>query len=776
MAGSRWANRAAAAWLAALALGATALAQSQRVTLTLSDAADDGAAAVLDLVLRDGRIEPHGWLSVDGYNRSQHPAAVTVGEVTARQLKCGVRVQVQSDPYAPGGPASYELELQRDGDRWSGSHVGTFIDQRVRGSVAGRAAPSLVVDAPDFAPLAANEHPRLIFRKSDLPKIQQRMATPEGRAMVEMLKTRSPLREASQVTDRHASWMAANWGALWQLTGDRDAAAKARAVLMGDAILKPMPPDRKDIHHATRLLGIALTYDLCHDAWDDEFRRLVGEYLHVAATDLAVGFNEGFRMEAELYDPDPAGHRNAIRMAAVGCAAMAIEGDVDTKGRPFTGLDPLHRAAERHVTNYLRLGITQSGCGMEGAFPRDFALANGILQYMHASRVARGRDLSAVNPYLLAGNVLASRAGGETLDCGLSSISIQASGLWPMGFSSIPAPLRPAMKWAFDRDAGAAGKQHYGCAYPYQAAYALAGYPFEVAARPPGESLPLATGDEEHGHFVLRDRWHASDDAIVELFLNLRSAPMLRSSQRLRGETADLSTGVLNVTGLGAAWLRGFYGPSRLNDAIAADLLYARVRGKQACIGMDLTRTLTVEKARPMLARKATRSSPFPHTQGRLPTIEEVRQFLAATKPAGPAPATRKATIAPRPGISLVRHMAIDLSGECGAPVLIAIVDRADQITAPWRLPLATPVASSSPGQFIAGDAAAANLAGRFLVPSDARLAGGQVPARGEYFLLLTLQRGPAPAVKVEGTGLNARVWVGKRTIAFDGREIVLGP
>ncbi|MGD0900915.1 MAG: hypothetical protein ABR915_24040, partial [Thermoguttaceae bacterium] len=92
-----------------------------------------------------------------------------------------------------------------------------------------------------------------------------------------------------------------------------------------------------------------------------------------------------------------------------------------------------------------------------------------------------------------------------------------------------------------------------------------------------------------------------------------------------------------------------------------------------------------------------------------------------------------------------------------------------------WRLPLAASVASSAPGQLLSGDPRGANLAGRFIVPADARLGGGQIAGKGEYFVVLSLQEGKAPDVKVEGSGLDAKVTVGARTIAFDGRRISLG-
>ena len=744
------------------------------VTLVLQGAADAGTPMALDLTMRGGRFAEDVWATAYGYNLSQQAGTASARQAAGGRVRLSVRLTIEGDPNAPGGLATYEIDLTRQENRFSGSYTGTFIDRPVKGSAAGLASRPLVRIVPGCKPLGPGEHPRLIFRKGDLAELRRRQSTPEGRAMVAMLETRSPLRHPSQVSDRRASWMAANWGVLWQLTGRKDAPRKARDVLMNDVITKPLPGDRKDIHHATRLLGVALTYDLCHDAWDAEFRQLIAEYLRVAALDLADGRYQGFLLGEDLFEPKPWGHRNAIRMACAGCAAIAILGDTGTSNRPLPEVERLVRRAERHVVTYLLLGIDQSGCGLEGPFYKDFALANGVLQFVHAARVALGRELSGVNRFLLAGNIVGAALGdGDAHDFGLASISIQASGLWPMGIGSVPRDLLPAMKWCFDRDVGLAGKQHFGCAYPYQAAYALAGYPFGLSAKPPAEAMPLLVLDPVQGHFLFRNRWQDADDTIVEVYLNLQSRP------RLRLRSGDLTSGVLNVTGLGGQWVRGFVGPSRLNDVVGPELLYSQADGKQAFVGTDLTRLYTVEPPRPGRDRRRP-GAPFKKLSARMPTIGQIREFLATTSPAGQGllatqPAPKEPGEEAKQGIRMVRHLAVDFSGECGAPALIAIVDRCEGVTDPWRIPLRANVARSAPGQFVAGDPDGANLAGRIVSPPDARLSGGRIAAAKEYFVVLTLQRGTPPAARIEGTGLGAKVTLGGRTIAFDGRRIVFG-
>jgi hypothetical protein len=50
--------------------------------------------------------------------------------------------------------------------------------------------------------------------------------------------------------------------------------------------------------------------------------------------------------------------------------------------------------------------------------------------------------------------------------------------------------------------------------------------------------------------------------------------------------------------------------------------------------------------------------------------------------------------------------------------------------------------------------------------------ATGADPNEGNFFVVVTIQKGPGPEVKVAGRGLDAKATVGKRTIHFDGKQI----
>lgn len=707
------------------------------VTLTLASGAGAGKPLVLDLSLKDGKWDPRAWGRAVDHNFSHHEGRASAGKSDGQGVRLTVGLKIETDLVAVGGPARYAIDLTRQGDVFSGSYSGTFVEETVKGNVSGRIAEHAVRIRAGVRPVEPGEHPRLIFRREEVAELRGRFETPEGKAIEDMLLVRSPLRLASQVTDRRASWMAANWAAIYQLTGEKENAAEARAVLMEETIQKPMLSDRDDVHHAPRLLGMALAYDLGYDAWDGPFRRYLAEYILLTAEDLARGLFEGMPMLAGTIDPTPWKQRNAIRMSCIGVAALAVLGDPDSEGKPLTRARRLVELAERDVVAYLRDGITGAGRGLEGATRKSIALANGVLQFMHAERIALGRDLARVNPFLLAGQIVGARKiGPEGYRFGLSSISIQASGRWPMGLGCVPDEYVPAMKWCFDRSCGPQGLQHFDCTYPYQAAYALKNYPFGVTAKAPGEGLPLAILDAVHGEFVFRNRWQDGDDTLAVLNLNLASPSGL-------SRQATSRIGTLRISGLGTNWVDGRIGMPLLNQVHGGELLYASTGKKgQAFVGARLDR---------MYERGSRRRWSWPRRPG--PTDPIV--FPPPRKP--PTQST---------GIQCTRHFAVDYSGVAGVPGLFVIVDELKNTgNQRWLYPSGANRRRPS----ILGDPAGKNLTWQF--------AGGEV--RGNYIqpgdrclAVAALGEGPAPQMKATIQGTAIRAEIGGQTITYDGKRI----
>jgi hypothetical protein len=142
----------------------------------------------------------------------------------------------------------------------------------------------------------------------------------------------------------------------------------------------------------------------------------------------------------------------------------------------------------------------------------------------------------------------------------------------------------------------------------------------------------------------------------------------------------------------------------------------------------------------------------------------------------------------PPVGIGLLRSLAVDYSGASGAPALFAVADRfLGSVTAEEfkekRWVMHTEGRVSIGGQsFSIQGANGATMKGTFVAPSPVQLSfqkvagGGKIVATGgqHFFVVMTVQRGKAPALKVTGKGLNARVQVGQQAISFQEDRLVL--
>jgi hypothetical protein len=152
-------------------------------------------------------------------------------------------------------------------------------------------------------------------------------------------------------------------------------------------------------------------------------------------------------------------------------------------------------------------------------------------------------------------------------------------------------------------------------------------------------------------------------------------------------------------------------------------------------------------------------------------------------------------------GVRAFRSIAVDYGKTCGAPVLLVVVDRVTggagkdkwvqlNFTRGRGGPGGTLQAEGSkftfsPQQVRRTDPPPrGSLRGTVVFPADAKLAtdgsdkrpGSHLKITGgeEYWLVMTIQEGDPPEVKVDGTGADARIRIGGQTITFDGEKIIL--
>jgi hypothetical protein len=421
---------------------------------------------------RDASGNPLGGL----YNHMDHEGDAELTEANGG-ISGRVRLTVHRDPWVPGGELRIELNLQRQETRLGGRFSGTWAPTGataipVAGTIAGQ------VEAPiprvaDFVLPVANEHPRLLFRRSDLPRLRARAATPAGQAMLATLR-RQLGGDAALPTARQTAVAAygpgsrslpegaytlshaLGHGLLWQLTGEHRHAELAReAVELARAGLRDRDQRYAWVRPGGRLRAgwsyylIAAAYDLCYDAWPAEYRQqLAADILAKVAggglptprpeavaalvggsADSAVagsGADDDDLALKESVDGDlflttgpgqhsPMSNHYGAWIGGGGAALLAIRGD--------TGVDDaLLRRAERifhlRARRALEAGFGHSGYFFEGHHGGRISLNTGLWQYLAAARQVLGEDLAASYPggrWLLARHLVELVRDGDTL-------------------------------------------------------------------------------------------------------------------------------------------------------------------------------------------------------------------------------------------------------------------------------------------------------------------------------------------------------------------------
>jgi hypothetical protein len=710
----------------------------------------------LELTLRDGKFDPKVW----GYSMSINKAFHEGSVVKADGDRLTVQLTLQRDRWSspkPQGTAQYEIALQRQGDRYAGTFTGRLnltggdapVEREVKGRVTGTLGPLWSEPRPGFEKLATNEHPRLIFRKRDLPAIQQRLATPEGKAIM--------ARFLEQLPKSHGEWtkvkmyLSAGYGLAWQLTGDKAHADKAKESLSGMLDLK----GSQDIHYGPMAQSMAVTLDFCYDAWDAEFRQKVIDNLARRLAALHAANMGGVSL-------NPHHNHEAIRVSGTGLAAICLLGEKTGNGKEIPDLDRIMGIAARATRRYfLYNGESGSGWGLEGDAYKRMVWNSGPGHVVQAWRTALGTDLVAdgLGAWSILGEWMWLPPGEEVVQSetsrGFADNGQRGGGFFILGLTTVPDSMKAGVRWLFDRSYGLQGDKTFNLLWAYHAAYLLMNYPFDVPAKAPAESLPWVAPDPTGGHWVFRKPWQGAQDTLVVLNARFDNPG---GAHWITGRSWDMQ-----LFALGKLWI----GDRKMDDKTGAPGAALPTTGNPQAFADDLSARLTDWQTTPA-GTAALSFDMAPIYMRPLARDEE--------PPAGQKPVrmSRRGSFVDL-GIRGQRGVALDLTGASGAPVLMVFADKFTGTTdLAWNLKLAKEAGEAKvEGNIVTvGDPAGANMRVTFVGDKPLTLTPA-IRATGseEYLVVITVQNGPAPAVKAEG----GTVTVGGQTVRRDGQRLIVG-
>jgi len=440
--------------------------------------------------------------------------------------------------------------------------------------------------------------------------------------------------------------------------------------------------------------------------------------------------------------------------------------------------------ARQRIENWANQALGDRGWNHEGEAYTQHSYRS-VFAFAHAYRNVTGYELA---PGGKLNTALAGYVGRTVLGTGNPRMQSFAPGggplgvdNWARGFGLATDVLKPVCLWTWNRTQAAAdaGKftspdQPVATLDPLSAAFWFVNYPVAMQERNPGELRDQLVADRDRGGFVFRNRWQDDDDIAATFWLD---------SNHRGGGWGSAEAGEFRIMGLGVDWaVRGMgwgNGSDYRSKSIAHPRLFQNV-------------VFVPEASKGGRNGVATGSELKPDGSGFVSAnLDQVYQ--------GPSKrsAAKADAAAPVAKLTGQRSFAADYSGKCGAPALFAVADKVagSAGTNLWQL-----VTEKDHQVTVDGNAFTimahngASLRGTVVLPATAQIQvitktirheinyhGSHkradfprqvitVPGNDTFFVVLTLQKGAAPAVTVTGT----MVTVGRHKVSFEGTNLVL--
>jgi hypothetical protein len=728
-------------------------------------------ALVLDLDCRDNRWPVTAWGYAPNFNKSDHEFTVLAASRTDNLIKLEVDGAIADDPWVSGGPARYTMQFAGTNGTWHG----LFRGQSVSGVVQVAVSPPLPVTR-SVPPLRYQEHPRLGARRADWqPPTNWTFSAQADAALESAMQPRLPALnvewacsaiEMAQAYDT-LYWRASpgmrryateamlgmargllfapsgqstpwhNWQGRW-----RGGAGIAAIVALNDPAPFPLTPPSDE--PVTECAPSAEAPDLPVNVLGDgplAQWRAVGVESHCV---LRVSFPATVRVKLAFDTAAWLGDSHLPRDGLVALVPGAyLLRAVVTPGARMSNeewqppelvvvTDPRHRRAKWRA-EFARWQI--SG-GVSPLAERYVKLAEINCRRYFEWAIGDGGFNAEKEKYTLCTVAEMSPFLHALDNCLGRNLVAGSHAEW--------IPLR-AKAGSYGDHGGA---QFYGG----EEIVDLMSQPMRqgLQARTPAEFPSHGVRDRQKTGYVFRNGWRGDAE---DIFVTVEG-----KGQHLRSAHTSFDTGTFRLFGLGAAWaVYTSYGrdaPRDVHNVVlfpedgvdgtlpAREIHYAVQPEGSGTVSLDMNdvyRGLGTET-------------------GQL-TDFEARLIPARVRDLG---------------IKGVRAVAADFTGNSGAPGIVLV---ADKITGGgkrvWQMHLAPGVTAEIDGRTftLRSKKTAATVRGTFVVPSDVQLAGGgtlTATGRSDFVVVMTLQRGIPPVVKMEGD----TIMVGEQVYHWEGTQI----
>lgn len=698
---------------------------SGNVSLTLRDALwkpgeKQGSLEdiTLDLVCQQSQCDREVWGYAPEFNIADHDGKLEVID-TDNEWRLRVKININPDPWRRDRAfAEYTLKLTRYKDQIIGSYQGKFGDRAIAGKVRGTINPYWPKQISDYQPIQPQEHPRLIFRKEELPALRQKARTDYGKAIIAQLKNRLAQEIYYEAYVPNGGYHAAGHCFLSLLNGDKQEAQKGWQIVQNSL----QKPGRRLLEKSSVVAGVALAYDLCYQVWDEERRKKITNWLAQEAEVLATG------EAGNAWNGYSWSNWSARARSAAGLAALAIMYEPETYFNEPTDSWRIYKIAQRNIKRYLEIALGEKAFGTEGDLYTRESL-HLIMPFILATQNVLAQDLveGSSAPWFLPhyitrivpmnGEISVATYGRHRLG--------PDSSVFALGLNIVPKKFLPAVMWFFDRNFGWGGDRSFavGEYSPHDAIYALRGYRENISPQNPAAVFGHVLADKQKGFYVFRNRWNNSNDFVASIYLK---------RQYLKSSWSFPDEGSFRIWGLGEKW--AIEGPSekeRDSENVVVGEIPWRIGAQPVFFRAESDGSGIVSMKRYNWLRSfAVDYSGRSGTPGLFVVVDKFSD-----------PGKEKTWVMHTEG-------KVDIQGQ--------------------SFTINSPTGATMRGTFVTPDAV--NIS--FEPDGD----GGIIKATGgdRFFVVMTVQKDSPPKVEVTGNGLNASVKIGDRIVSFQGDRIVL--
>ena len=703
----------------------------------------------LDLICTNSQCEAQTWGFAPTFNRAEHDGIVDLIEKdNSWELK--VKININSDPWIEGGEAEYLIKLpahQKDKEQIVGSYSGTFNKQVVNGKVTGSLGPYSPRKIPNYKSISPREHPRLIFRQNQLPKLRKKAKTPTGKAILDQLENSLKQEIYYKGYVPNGGYHAAGHCFLSLLNDDPQAAEIAWQIVE-KSLDNPGP---RLLEHAPIVAGGALAYDLCYNAWGKERVEKITNWLGQQTKILIAG------TRGKGWNPYAWSNWSGRARGAAGLAALAMLSEPEEYFSEPTDVKRLLKISERYIKRYLNTAVGDRSFGTEGDLYTIQPWILVLLPFFQAYENVVGQDLvtdSSVEWFL---SHYVMRIVGKKGEISFPSYGRHRRGdvkrLFSLGWKSVPEKFLPGVMWFFNRHFAWEGDRSFAIKQPHEAAFILEAYPenlidtsnenfpksllnfnFLRSLKPknPAKVFERVLVDKEKGFYLFRNQWKDKDDFVASIYLK---------QQLLRASWSFPEAGSFRIWGLGGRWASA--GPDN-NQREDENVV--------------------------LLGEMAARGAAQP-------------KFFQGEVDGSGVVSISMDDVFKDNGFESLRSFAVDYSGISGIPALFVVVDKftGDTPEKVWVMHTQEQVVVKDNGFILKADSGA-TMSGIFVAPGEVKIdveetdRGRRILARGSnnFFVVMTVQNGIVADFEISGSGLDAQVRVGKRMILFRDDKIIL--